>query len=82
MAGLSRPFCDKLLFAIPESVPIEIIPDDAGLILADAYGAEILRKASEHRMGSASRRAVLVVRCPCGIACIDVFHVEVEVIDM
>jgi len=57
-----RPFCDKLFFAIPESVPIEIIPEDAGLILADAYGAEILRKASEHRMGSASRRAMLVVR--------------------
>jgi hypothetical protein len=31
-------------------MPIEIMPDDAGLILADAYGAQILREASEPRM--------------------------------
>ena len=46
MAGLSRPFCDKLFFAIPMSVPIEIIPDDAGLILADAYG--VLRRLAQN----------------------------------
>jgi hypothetical protein len=37
-------------------VPIEIMPQDAGLILADSNGAEILREAPEHRMAAATRR--------------------------
>ncbi len=55
-----RTHCDRLFFAIPETMPIEIMPEDAGLILADAYGAEILRQAPEHRMAPATRRAVLM----------------------
>jgi DNA repair protein MmcB-like len=55
-----RAHCDRLLFAIPETVPIEIMPQDAGLILADSNGAEILREAPEHRMAAATRRAVLL----------------------
>jgi hypothetical protein len=55
-----RAHCDRLFFAIPETLPIEIMPEDAGLILADAFGAEILREAPEHRMAAATRRAVLV----------------------
>ncbi len=55
-----RAHCDRLFFAIPETVPIEIMPEDAGLILADAYGAAIFRQAPEHRMASATRRAVLI----------------------
>jgi len=55
-----RAHCDRLFFAIPESVPNEIMPRDAGLILADAYSAEILREAPEHRMAPATRRAMLI----------------------
>lgn len=55
-----RAHCDRLFFAIPESVPSEIMPPDAGLILADAYSAEILREAPEHKMASATRRAMLI----------------------
>jgi len=55
-----RVHCDKFFFAIPESVPIDIMPDDAGLILADAYGGAIMRQAPEHRMAPATRRAVLM----------------------
>lgn len=55
-----RAHCDKLFFAIPETVPAEIMPEDAGLILADAYGAGIVRQAPEHRMASATRRAMLM----------------------
>jgi hypothetical protein len=55
-----RAHCDRLYFAIPETVPIEIMPQDTGLILADAFGAEILRQAPEHRMAAATRRAVLM----------------------
>ncbi|MGH6935230.1 MAG: MmcB family DNA repair protein, partial [Methylocella sp.] len=55
-----RAHCDRLFFAIPDTVPTEIMPQDAGLILADAYGAEILRQAPERRMAAATRRAVLL----------------------
>jgi len=55
-----RAHCDKFYFAIPESVPVDIMPEDAGLILADAYGGDILRQAPEHRMAPATRRAVLM----------------------
>ena len=55
-----RSHCDRLYFAIPASVPIEIMPQDAGLIVADAYGAEILREAPEHKIAAATRRAVLM----------------------
>ncbi len=54
-----RLHCDKLYFAIPQDVPPEIMPDDAGLIIADAYGAAVVREAPEHRLASATRRAVL-----------------------
>lgn len=55
-----RAHCDRLFFAIPASVPVHLLPLDTGLILADAYGAEILREAPEHRLAPATRRAVLM----------------------
>jgi hypothetical protein len=55
-----RAHCDRLYFAIPDSVPVEIMPPDAGLIVADAYGADILREAPEHRLAAATRRAVVM----------------------
>lgn len=55
-----RLHCDRLFFAIPDHVPQDIMPDDAGLILADAYGAAILRDAPEHKLAAATRKAMLV----------------------
>ena len=55
-----RTHCDRLYFAIPETVPAEIMPEEAGLILADGFGAAILREAPEHRLAAATRKAMLV----------------------
>jgi hypothetical protein len=52
--------CDRLYFAISAHTPAELMPLEAGLIVADSYGAEILRDASLRRMAPASRRAVLL----------------------
>ncbi len=52
--------CDRLFFATHGGVPAGIFPEDAGLILADAYGAEVLRDAPEHRLAAATRKAMLV----------------------
>jgi hypothetical protein len=55
-----RQHCDRLYFATSMRVPQEIFPADAGLIVADAYGGEILREAPEHRLPAATRKAVLL----------------------
>jgi hypothetical protein len=52
--------CDRLYFAIPAEVPTTIMPLDAGLIVADPYGAEILREPIPQRLASATRRAVIL----------------------
>ena len=52
--------CDRLFFATHAEVPLDIFPPDAGLILADAYGAELMREAPEHRLAGATRRAMLL----------------------
>lgn len=55
-----RDFCDLLYFAIPAEVPTDIMPEDAGLIVADRYGAEILRPAPEERLAAARRKAMVL----------------------
>jgi hypothetical protein len=52
--------CDRLYFAISDSTPAGLMPIEAGLILADPYGAEIVREADLQRMAPASRRAILL----------------------
>ena len=52
--------CDRLFFASHAGVPTEIFPEDAGLMLADQFGAEVLREAPEHRLPGATRKAMLV----------------------
>ena len=55
-----RLHCDRLYFAIPEDVPQDIMPEDAGLFVADAYGAALIRQAPDHRIASATRRSLLL----------------------
>jgi hypothetical protein len=52
--------CDRLFFATHAAVPLDIFPEETGLILADAYGAELLRDAPEHRLAAATRKAMLL----------------------
>ena len=55
-----RLHCDRLFFATTLEMPCEIFPDDAGLIVADAYGALIVCEAPEHRLHAATRKTVLL----------------------
>jgi hypothetical protein len=55
-----RQYCDRLFFATADHVPLEIFPEDAGLILADGYGAAIIREAPEHRLHAATRRSMML----------------------
>lgn len=51
-------FCDELLFATLPDVPSDIFPEEAGLLIADAYGAELLRSAPLVKLSAARRKAV------------------------
>lgn len=55
-----REFCDRLYFATHADVPLEAFPEDAGLILCDNYGGEILRPADEVKLAGARRKAVML----------------------
>jgi hypothetical protein len=55
-----RSHCDRLYFAIDLATPVEVMPQDAGLILADAFGAEILREAPDHPLAPATRKSMLL----------------------
>jgi hypothetical protein len=53
-----RQHCDRLFFATHKDVPLEIFPEDCGLLLSDGYGAHMVREASEHRLPPATRKSV------------------------
>ena len=55
-----RLHCDRLFFATIAEVPCEIFPADAGLIVADAFGASILCEAPEHRLPAATRKSIML----------------------
>ena len=50
--------CDRLFFATCLEVPCDIFPKDTGLIVADAYGAQIVCEAPEHRLHAATRKSM------------------------
>jgi len=51
-------WCDRFFWAVGAEFPLEVLPEDTGLILADGYGAEIVREAPEARLAGARRKAV------------------------
>lgn len=50
-------WCDRFFWAVPTGFPREILPSGTGLILADAYGAEIVTMGPETPLPPARRRA-------------------------
>jgi hypothetical protein len=55
-----RLLCDRLFFATTVEVPCDIFPKDTGLIVADAFGAEIVCEAPEHRLHAATRKSMML----------------------
>ena len=40
-----KPYADQLYFAVANGFPTEVLPNDCGVIIADAYHAHILQEA-------------------------------------
>ncbi|HEY4981155.1 MAG TPA: MmcB family DNA repair protein [Pseudolabrys sp.] len=56
-----RAHCDRLFFATCMEVPCEIFPPDTGLIVADAFGAQLMCEAPEHRLPAATRKSMTLL---------------------
>lgn len=54
-----RGFSDALFFAVDAEFPLDLLPEDAGLIVASGKEAELLREAPTHPLAPARRRALL-----------------------
>ena len=50
--------CDRLFFSVSADFPAEILPLQAGLIIADRFGGAIVRDAPEDRLTAPRRRQV------------------------
>lgn len=55
-----RLHCDRLFFATTTEVPCDIFPPDTGLIVADAFGAELICEAPEHRLHPSTRKSMML----------------------
>lgn len=53
-------YCDRLYFAVASDFPSDVIPQHAGLILADRFGAELVRDPEEERLSAARRKAMML----------------------
>jgi len=54
------PYCDAFFFAVDRYFPQEILPQDNGLIIADEFGAEIIRFGPKLELTAARRKALLI----------------------
>ncbi|MCB1833613.1 MAG: MmcB family DNA repair protein [Geminicoccaceae bacterium] len=53
-------YADTFYFAVAAGFPLELLPDDEGLIIADGYHGEIVRASAEHPLPAARRKALLL----------------------
>lgn len=54
-------YCDRFFFGVTEAFPRELIPEDAGLIVADGFGGAILRESPVRPLAGARRKAVTLM---------------------
>ncbi len=56
-------YCDRFYFAVPPDFPRDVLPAEplVGVIVADKFGAEVLREAEPDRLTAARRKAVTLL---------------------
>lgn len=52
------PYCDAFYFAVAPEFPRELLPEEPGLIVADAFGGAVLRDAPAIPLAPARRKAL------------------------
>jgi hypothetical protein len=51
-------WADRFFWAVDADFDTDLLPDHSGLIIADGYGAEVLRMGAETRLAAARRKAM------------------------
>ncbi|WP_375262899.1 MmcB family DNA repair protein [Palleronia sp.] len=52
-------WCDRYFWAVDADFPVELLPEDSGLMIADAYDAEIVRMGAEAKLAPARRKVMI-----------------------
>lgn len=53
-------YCDRFFWAVGGDFPVELLPDETGLIIADSYDAEIVRMGPETKLAPARRKKMML----------------------
>ena len=53
-----RDFADRLYFAVPSGFPVTLIPEECGLIVADAFAAAMIRDGMAGLLAPGRRKAL------------------------
>ncbi|TVP71189.1 MAG: DNA repair protein MmcB-related protein [Rhodobacteraceae bacterium] len=53
------PWCDRFFWAVGQDFPVELLPDGAGVMLGDSYGAEIVQMPAPAVLAGARRKALV-----------------------
>lgn len=51
-------WCDQYFWAVDQTFPIDILPENEGLIFADGYDGDIIRPAQTRKLAPARRKAL------------------------
>ncbi|MBR9822314.1 MAG: MmcB family DNA repair protein [Rhodobacteraceae bacterium] len=51
-------WCDRFFWAVDQDFPVELLPEESGLIIADAYGGEVVRMPDESKLAGARRKSM------------------------
>ncbi len=51
-------WCDRFFWAVDANFPLELLPEETGVILADGYDAEVIREAPLEKLAAARRKAL------------------------
>ncbi|MEL7460064.1 MAG: MmcB family DNA repair protein [Pseudomonadota bacterium] len=52
-------WCDRFFWAVDGAFATDMLPEDTGLFIADAYDAEIIRMAPEDKLAPARRKVMV-----------------------
>ncbi|WP_299742384.1 MmcB family DNA repair protein [uncultured Tateyamaria sp.] len=52
-------WCDRFFWAVDGDFPVDLLPEGTGLMIADAYDAEIIRMAPEDKLAPARRKVMV-----------------------
>ena len=53
-------FCERFYFAVPAGFPVEMMPEDCGLIVADPYTAAVRRESLTRKLNTNRKRRQLI----------------------